>query len=69
MANLIGSLIRWAFFIGACGGLVDITIAMRDKAALAHQMGLVSLSQLNHALQGGTPRITRAHSTPFEKSN
>ncbi len=58
MANLITSLIRWAFFLGACGGLVDITIAMRDQAARAHQMGLVSLSRLNHALQGG-PR--RAH--------
>ncbi len=65
MANLVTSLIRWALFFGVCGGLVDITIALRDKAARAHQMGLVSLSQLNHALQGGAPK---KHSAPLGKS-
>ncbi len=65
MVNLITSLIRWAFFIGACGGLVDITIALRNQAARSHQMGLISLVRLNHALQGRAPKVAPS---PFEKS-
>ena len=52
MFNLVTSLIQWALFLGVAGGLIDATIAMRNEAAKAHQMGLVSLSQLNHSLLG-----------------
>jgi len=52
MAKLIFALIQWALFIGVCGGLVDVTIAMRREAAKAHSIGIVSLRELNHALVG-----------------
>ena len=52
MGKLIVSIIQWALFLGMCGGLVDVTIALRQEAAKAHQMGLISLSKLNHALLG-----------------
>jgi len=50
MFKLITALIQWALFLGVTGGLVDVTIAMRREAAHAHQVGLISLSRLNHAL-------------------
>ena len=56
MSNLISSLISWALFLGVCGGLVDVTIALRHDAAHAHQIGLVSLGRLNRSLLGGVPK-------------
>ena len=53
MGNLITTLIRWALFLGVCGGLVDATIAMRSRAADAHRVGMVSLGKLNRALMDG----------------
>lgn len=50
--RLIQTLIRIALILGATGGLVDATLAMRDRAAKAHRSGLVSLSALNHSLTG-----------------
>ena len=50
MGNLITTLIRWALFLGVCGGMVDATIAMRNRAAGAHRVGLISLGKLNRAL-------------------
>ena len=50
--NLISSLIKWALILGACGGLVDATIAMRSRAMDASRIGLVSLTALNHHLLG-----------------
>ena len=59
MANLITSLIRWALFLGVCGGLVDATIAMRQEAAKAHQVGLISLGSLNRHLLGSSNQHSR----------
>ena len=50
--NLISSLIKWALILGACGSLVDTTIAMRSRAMDASRVGLVSLTTLNHQLLG-----------------
>lgn len=62
MSNLITSLISWALFLGVMGQLVDVTIALRNDAAHAHQVGLVSLGQLNRALVGGsTIHTSRSH--------
>ena len=52
MVRLISSLIQWALFFGVSGGLVDVTLAMRHQAAKAHQMGLISLGELNRQLVG-----------------
>lgn len=55
MVTLIRTLISWALFLGVCGGLVDMTLALRREAAQAHQVGLVSLGDLNRSLlRGGT---------------
>lgn len=64
MSNLITSLISWALFLGVAGTLVDTTIAMRNEAARVHQMGLISLSELNHSLVGGAahPKPKAIHS-------
>jgi hypothetical protein len=59
MARLIATLLQWALFLGVTGGLVDATIAMRNKAAKAHQMGLISLSQLNRSLLGQHKKHSR----------
>ena len=52
MGNLISSLIQWALFIGVCGGLVDVTIALRKAAAHAYRFDVISLSSLNQTLLG-----------------
>ena len=39
------------------GGLVDVTLAMRHEAAKAHQMGLISLGDLNRQLVGEEPTV------------
>ena len=59
MLNLIFSTLKWAMIIGVAGGLVDATIAMRNKAVGAHRLGLISLSQLNHALESRPHRKVR----------
>jgi len=59
MGNLISSLIQWASFIGVCGGLVDVTIALRKAAANAYRFDVISLSQLNHSLLGKAKRPSR----------
>ena len=59
MGNLIAALIRWALFLGVGGGLVDATIAMRNKAADAHRVGLISLGKLNRALLERHPSHNR----------
>ena len=52
MDGLILRLIKYAFYLGVAGQLVDATIAMRGKAFEASSHGLVSLRALNHALMG-----------------
>jgi hypothetical protein len=61
MSNLIAPLISWALLLGICGGLVDATLALRDRAARAHAMGLVSLSQLNRSLLGSAGAKPHRH--------
>jgi hypothetical protein len=64
MSNLITSLISWALLLGVLGGLVDTTIALRNEAARAHSVGLVSLGTLNRSLLGEKKparKTTRAH--------
>ena len=48
--NIVSSLIKFAFYVGLAGGLVDMTKAMMFKAADAHRVGLVSLTDLNRQL-------------------
>ena len=43
-------MIQWLVILAVTGGLVDMTIAMRNRAVNAHRIGLVSLTELNHAL-------------------
>ena len=48
--SLIHSLIKFAFYVGIAGGLVDMTIAMGKKAGEAKKVGLVSFVELNRSL-------------------
>lgn len=50
MLRMIGNLLAWTMFIGVAGGLVDLVIQMRDKAAKAHNYGVVTMGQLNRAI-------------------
>lgn len=43
--------IKVIFFLGAIGGLADMTIAMKDKASGAYKNGFISLKKLNDQLQ------------------
>jgi len=47
---IVHSLIKLALFIGLAGGLVDLTIAMGNKAHEAKKVGLISLTDLNKGL-------------------
>ena len=49
-ANAIVAIIKFALFIGVAGGLVDLTIQMRNEAVQAHKAGTVNLRTLNHSL-------------------
>lgn len=48
--NIVSSLIKFTLYVGLAGGLVDMTRAMMFKAADAHRVGLVSLTDLNRQL-------------------
>lgn len=50
--NAIVALIKFALFFGVAGGLVDLTIQMRNEAAHAHKTGVVNLKTLNESLVG-----------------
>lgn len=50
--NAIVALIKFALFIGVAGGLVDLTIHMRNEAVQAHKTGIVNLKTLNESLVG-----------------
>lgn len=52
IARIALGLVKLALVVGAIGGLTDLTLTMRDKAAKAHKQGLVSLRQLNKVLIG-----------------
>jgi len=58
--QLIRTIIRIALIVGATGGLVDATLAMRDRAGKARQVGLISLRALNRSL-GQQPPAASAH--------
>lgn len=47
MTKIIITLIKYAFFLGIGGQLVDATIALRSEAYRETQHGLVPLSYLN----------------------
>lgn len=68
MGSLIRSLLEWALFFGVTGGLVDVTLAMRNQAAQAHQMGLTSLSELNRHLVGRDHRGKNKSNNPISHS-
>jgi len=48
--KIVISLFKLAIWVGLAGGLVDMTIAMGNKAGAAKRNGLVSLSELNRSL-------------------
>jgi hypothetical protein len=50
MAKIIMTLIKYAFFIGIGGQLVDATIALRNEAYREIRHGLVSLREFNRLL-------------------
>ena len=57
--RILMALIKFSLFVGLAGGLVDITRAMMFKAADAHRVGLVSLTELNRALFGPSHQAKR----------
>jgi len=47
ISNLISSLIKWALILSACSGLIDATVAIRNRAQDATRIGWLSLTKLN----------------------
>ena len=54
--QITSTLIRWALYLAATGGLVSATLYIGQEAAKETQHGLVSLTSLNHQLMGVVPR-------------
>jgi hypothetical protein len=50
MTKIIITLIKYAFYLGIKGQLVDVTIGLRKEAYHETQRGLIALTKLNHLL-------------------
>lgn len=48
--KIVAALIKFSLAVGFAGGLVDMTRAMMFRAADAHRVGLVSLTEINRNL-------------------
>ena len=59
VATLIRTAFQWAIFLAVTGGLGEATFKMFKEARNAQAHGLISLSKLNHSLQGEEIGVTR----------
>lgn len=61
MIDLLKTLVKWVFILGAAGELKQATLHMRKLAYNASSPGLMSLSKLNHTLVDHPSNVKRSH--------
>ena len=61
MIDLLKTLVKWVFILGAASELKQATLHMRKLAYNASSPGLISLGQLNHALVDHPSNGKRSH--------